>query len=196
MGPKPSPAIEQSRHDESSIDMMQVRSVFFARRKVAIHITTFGILLIVINIRRIITLTTSQMHILSIIVDELAETLQRDSLTIDSSVPVFGFSLDSLESADLSRRVSHATGIPVSLTAFLGVRFSLSGIDLETLHVGIESAPCDLTVSMAEVNGGVGVAFKYSADLFDRRTITTMGQHFISLLAGRIGKCRSMKDHE
>jgi amino acid adenylation domain-containing protein/thioester reductase-like protein len=45
-------------------------------------------------------------------------------------------------------------------------------------------AQFDLTLMIAEINGGLGVTFHYNSDLFDRVTMERMLAHFATLLAG------------
>jgi hypothetical protein len=81
---------------------------------------------------------------------------------------------------------SQASGIPEVPGALAlgleGVTFNLSGISLETMSAGGQSAQFDLTLSIAEQNDGLSAALKYSADLFDRDTAVGFADRFEAVL--------------
>ncbi|BAY99585.1 amino acid adenylation domain protein [Tolypothrix tenuis PCC 7101] len=60
----------------------------------------------------------------------------------------------------------------------------LSGLTLQTLPSETSTAKFDLTLLMEETESGIRGGLEYNTDLFDAATITRMGEHLQTLLAG------------
>jgi amino acid adenylation domain-containing protein len=73
-----------------------------------------------------------------------------------------------------------------SLTAFVlgepGVRLELGSLTLESVKVDQEIAQFDLSMVVAPIEDELTVALQYNRDLFNRRTITRMLEHFKTLV--------------
>jgi natural product biosynthesis luciferase-like monooxygenase protein len=65
-----------------------------------------------------------------------------------------------------------------------GARFQLGELDLESMAVDQKLAQFDLTLAMAETNGGIGASFQYNTCLFDQATIRRISERFYRLLEG------------
>ncbi len=63
-----------------------------------------------------------------------------------------------------------------------GTRLSLGELDLETVAIEMEQSQFDLTLKIAEVDGGLSASFEYNADLFDQTTISRMLGHLEVML--------------
>lgn len=63
-----------------------------------------------------------------------------------------------------------------------GMRMDLAGLKLESVTVDRQTAPFDLTLMMAEADGGLAASLTYNMDLFDAETIDRMLKHFKVLL--------------
>jgi amino acid adenylation domain-containing protein len=65
-----------------------------------------------------------------------------------------------------------------------GARMELGGLKLESLALEQRVAQFDLTLMVAEVEGGLACSLEYNTDLFDGETATGLLDHFVSLLSG------------
>jgi amino acid adenylation domain-containing protein len=65
-----------------------------------------------------------------------------------------------------------------------GARLRMGGLELESLTLGQRSTPFELTLAMAEVDGGLTASLEYCVDLFDAATAQRMARHFQALLEG------------
>ncbi|MET0646196.1 MAG: AMP-binding protein, partial [Pyrinomonadaceae bacterium] len=65
-----------------------------------------------------------------------------------------------------------------------GARMNLGGLELESAPLPQHVTQFDLTLMLAEVNGGLSGSFHYNTDLFEAATITRMSGHFQNLLKG------------
>ncbi|HEY0098013.1 MAG TPA: MupA/Atu3671 family FMN-dependent luciferase-like monooxygenase, partial [Pyrinomonadaceae bacterium] len=63
-----------------------------------------------------------------------------------------------------------------------GAQMKLGELALESMALEQRVAQFDLTLMMAEVDGGLGASLQYNSDLFDPATIQRMAQHFETLL--------------
>jgi len=63
-----------------------------------------------------------------------------------------------------------------------GSRMTLGGLEFEALALEQQVAQFDLTLMMAEVDGGLIASMQYNADLFDATTIRRMLVHYRTLL--------------
>ena len=99
--------------------------------------------------------------------------LQRDS----SRPPLFEtmFILQKAHEAEVQALSPFALGID-------GARMETAGLTLESIALGGEPAQFDMTMMMAETEGGLAAALQYNTDLFDASTIQRMLEHFNSLL--------------
>ncbi|HEY5730270.1 MAG TPA: amino acid adenylation domain-containing protein [Anaerolineales bacterium] len=99
--------------------------------------------------------------------------IQRDS----SRPPLFEtmFILQKAHEAEVQALSPFALGLD-------GARMSVDGLTLESIALGGEPAQFDLTMMMAETEGGLATALQYNTDLFDASTIQRMLEHFNSLL--------------
>ena len=61
-------------------------------------------------------------------------------------------------------------------------KIDLGGLPMEPVALRRRAAQFDLTLMMAETDGGVSGSFEYNTDLFDEATIHRMVDHFTSLL--------------
>jgi len=64
-----------------------------------------------------------------------------------------------------------------------GTRVELGKLLLESMSVDEQVAQFDLTLAMAEVDGGLAATFQYNRDLFDAATIDRLALHYQTLLA-------------
>jgi amino acid adenylation domain-containing protein len=75
-----------------------------------------------------------------------------------------------------------------NLSAFIlseaSARMTLGELEIEVFPFEQRVAQFDLTLTMAEVAGGLTGAFQYNTDLFDATTIARMAGHLQTLLAG------------
>ncbi len=69
-----------------------------------------------------------------------------------------------------------------------GVRFPLGPMTLESIPLETNTAQLDLTVLAAEVDGRLGLAFRYDAERFDHATVVQWQRHFIRLLAAALAE--------
>ena len=60
----------------------------------------------------------------------------------------------------------------------------MPGLSLAMQAVESVTAKFDLTLSLAEGDGGLGATFEYNTDLFEERTMERLARHFEMLLAG------------
>jgi amino acid adenylation domain-containing protein/thioester reductase-like protein len=99
--------------------------------------------------------------------------IQRDS----GRPPLFEtmFILQKAHEADLQALGPFALGID-------GARMETAGLTFESIALGGEPAQFDMTMMMAETDGGLAAALQYNTDLFDASTIQRMLGHFKSLL--------------
>lgn len=65
-----------------------------------------------------------------------------------------------------------------------GAQLELSGLRLESLALEQQVAQFDLTLVMAEVEGGLAASLQYNTDIFDATTMQRMAGHFVKLLEG------------
>ncbi|MEH1814618.1 MAG: amino acid adenylation domain-containing protein [Nostoc sp.] len=63
-----------------------------------------------------------------------------------------------------------------------GVRMNLGELELESFALQQRVAQFDLTLMMAEVEGGLTASFEYNTDLFTAATINRLASHFQTLL--------------
>jgi non-ribosomal peptide synthetase component F len=63
-----------------------------------------------------------------------------------------------------------------------GGRLKLGELELESLALEQRIAQVDLTLTMAEVDGGLAAAFEYNTDLFEPATVRRIAQNFHTLL--------------
>ncbi|WP_164014463.1 non-ribosomal peptide synthetase [Pyxidicoccus trucidator] len=63
-----------------------------------------------------------------------------------------------------------------------GARARLGALELESFPLGHRAAAFDLTLMMAEVDGGFSASLEYCADLFDADTAARMARHLRALL--------------
>jgi amino acid adenylation domain-containing protein len=63
-----------------------------------------------------------------------------------------------------------------------GLRINLGDLPLESIAIEERVAQVDLTLMMAEVEGGLLASLQYNTDLFDASTVARMGGHFQRLL--------------
>ena len=63
-----------------------------------------------------------------------------------------------------------------------------AGVDVEAYPAGESGmAKFDLTLSVAERDGGLAAAFEYDTDLFDQATVARMAGHFLAILRAALG---------
>jgi amino acid adenylation domain-containing protein len=67
-----------------------------------------------------------------------------------------------------------------------GASVKIGNLELEPLALEQQIAQFDLTLMMAEVEGGITFSLQYNTDLFDASTIKRMTEHLETLLAGII----------
>ncbi|HVF92666.1 MAG TPA: MupA/Atu3671 family FMN-dependent luciferase-like monooxygenase [Blastocatellia bacterium] len=72
-----------------------------------------------------------------------------------------------------------------------GARFHLGELAVESVALERLVAPFDLTLVMAEAEGGIAASLQYNTDLFDAETASRMAGHFQALLEGIVGDPRS-----
>ncbi|MCY1077884.1 non-ribosomal peptide synthetase [Archangium lansingense] len=81
----------------------------------------------------------------------------------------------------------HLPGEGTSLASFaLGdpdARMRLGALEVESLPLNRRGSTFDLTLMMAETEGGLGASLEYCTDLFEASTAERMARHFVSLLA-------------
>ena len=65
-----------------------------------------------------------------------------------------------------------------------GLHMDLAGLKVESLSLEIQKAQMDLTLIMAEVQGGLGASITYNTDLYNTETIERLLRHFTTLLEG------------
>src|SRR5262249_10330053 len=65
-----------------------------------------------------------------------------------------------------------------------GARFALADLTVESLPLPERRAQFDLTLTAAELDGGLAAAFELDADRFDPPTAHRLAGHFATLLAG------------
>jgi non-ribosomal peptide synthetase component F len=89
-----------------------------------------------------------------------------------------------LEVLKPERSVAHAPLVQVmfNLHNQADEKLALSGIDIETFNIDRDSAKFDMSVAAVEGANGMQIGFEYSTDLFARRTIARMLQHYLKLL--------------
>ncbi|WP_189960078.1 non-ribosomal peptide synthetase, partial [Streptomyces alanosinicus] len=82
-------------------------------------------------------------------------------------------------------------------------RFELPGLDVSVDVARPDGAQLDLTISVAESEGGLEALFEYDADLFDEATVQRMARHWSALLSGfardpdsRVGDLEMMSSEE
>ncbi len=63
-----------------------------------------------------------------------------------------------------------------------GAKVQLGGLSLESIPLRQQIAQFDLTLAMAEAEGGLAGSFEYNTDLFDAATISRIIEHFGRLL--------------
>ncbi|HEX8138450.1 MAG TPA: amino acid adenylation domain-containing protein, partial [Pyrinomonadaceae bacterium] len=63
-----------------------------------------------------------------------------------------------------------------------GARHSLGGLPLESVALQGRAAQFDLTLMMAEVEGGLAASLEYSTELYEAATVERMARHFTLLL--------------
>jgi amino acid adenylation domain-containing protein len=61
---------------------------------------------------------------------------------------------------------------------------ALPGLELQDFNLEGETAKFDLSLYIAEANGGLRLSFEYNTDLFNPSTIEQLARHFETLLAG------------
>ncbi len=93
-----------------------------------------------------------------------------------------------VEELRLPRDLSHT---PLFQTMFVlqnnsREAFSLGSLDVEQFGVSRTTAKFDLTLAMAEGDGGLLCEFEYATDLFDSSTVARMAGHLRNLLAGMV----------
>ena len=76
----------------------------------------------------------------------------------------------------------HEEGLTLFALGEQGSRIELGGLVLESMTHEQRVAQFDLTLMMAEVDGGFSASLQYNRDLFERSTIVRLAQNFISLL--------------
>ncbi|WPB81915.1 amino acid adenylation domain-containing protein [Archangium violaceum] len=67
-----------------------------------------------------------------------------------------------------------------------GARMSLGALEIESLPLVRRGSAFDLSLTMAETDGGLGASLEYCTDLFDASTAARMARHFVSLLTGLV----------
>ncbi|HVR97714.1 MAG TPA: condensation domain-containing protein, partial [Thermoanaerobaculia bacterium] len=92
------------------------------------------------------------------------------------------------EELSADRQPGHA---PLFQTVFAlqnapAAALELSGLTLEPLALEDETAKFDLTLVLAEREGGLAGTLSYSTDLFERATVERMAGHFGRLLTGAV----------
>jgi amino acid adenylation domain-containing protein len=82
---------------------------------------------------------------------------------------------------------SHLSGPGEALAAFAlgeaGARMRLGSLELESLPLVRRSSAFELTLMLAEAEGGLSGSLEYCTDLFDAATAARMARHFETLLA-------------
>ncbi|HZI11502.1 MAG TPA: amino acid adenylation domain-containing protein [Myxococcus sp.] len=68
-----------------------------------------------------------------------------------------------------------------------GARARLGALELESVPLGHRAAAFDLTLTMAEVDGGFAASLEYCADLFDAEDAARMARHLRALLDAAAG---------
>ncbi|HKX27256.1 MAG TPA: MupA/Atu3671 family FMN-dependent luciferase-like monooxygenase, partial [Blastocatellia bacterium] len=67
-----------------------------------------------------------------------------------------------------------------------GSRLELGALPLESVRVAQQAAQFDLTLVMAEADGGLTASLQYNTDLFDAPTAARLADHFQTLLKGLV----------
>ena len=76
----------------------------------------------------------------------------------------------------------HEAGLTPFALGESGARMTLGELTLDSLALDQRVAQFDLTLMMAEMEGGLAASFVYNTDLFDATTIAQMARHFQTLL--------------
>ncbi|MFA5921357.1 MAG: amino acid adenylation domain-containing protein [Methylococcaceae bacterium] len=63
---------------------------------------------------------------------------------------------------------------------------ALPGLQISKMQVETQTALFDLSLDAANLDGGLGFSFEYNIDLFDKKTIIRMGEHFQMLVTSII----------
>jgi amino acid adenylation domain-containing protein len=86
----------------------------------------------------------------------------------------------------------HLPGTGEALAAFAlgeaGARMRLGSLELESLPLVHRSSAFDLTLMLAEADGGLSGSLEYCTDLFDAATAARMAKHFEALLAAVVAE--------
>jgi len=82
---------------------------------------------------------------------------------------------------------AHLPGEGASLASFAldgpDARMSLGALEIESLPLTRRGSAFDLTLMMAEADGGLGASLEYCTDLFEAVTAERMARHFVAMLA-------------
>ena len=96
-----------------------------------------------------------------------------------------------VEAVSPPRQLSHT---PLFQVAFVhqnapSTEFEFGGLSAEPLDVGNTNAPYDLDLDVApRVDGSIDATFTYNTDLFDRRRIQRMAEHYIGILHAAVAE--------
>src|SRR5262249_18331743 len=84
-----------------------------------------------------------------------------------------------------------------------GVQTKLWGLDVESLALERHVSQFDLTLMIAEMDGGLSASFEYNTELFAAETVQRMGRHYANLLESiaadpeqRISELRLLSESE
>ncbi|HVG20234.1 MAG TPA: amino acid adenylation domain-containing protein, partial [Blastocatellia bacterium] len=93
-----------------------------------------------------------------------------------------------VEELQPERSLSHSPLFQVSFVlqnAPVG-EFELPGLVIKMMETGGEAAKFDLELSLVETGGGVAGTILYSSDLFDRKTIRMMADHYVRIVEAAV----------
>ncbi|MCA1566105.1 MAG: condensation domain-containing protein, partial [Acidobacteria bacterium] len=108
-------------------------------------------------------------------------------LLVERLQPVRDYSRSPLFQVMLILHKAHGLnqeGLAALALGATGAQLKLGDLTLESLALEHRASQFDLTLIMAEVEGGMRATVEYSTDLFDHPTIARLLQHFHTLLAG------------
>ncbi|HZI03772.1 MAG TPA: condensation domain-containing protein, partial [Archangium sp.] len=81
---------------------------------------------------------------------------------------------------------AHLPGEGASLASFAldgpDAPMSLGALEIESLPLARRGSAFDLTLMMAEADGGLGASLEYCTDLFEAATAERMARHFVAML--------------
>ncbi len=110
-----------------------------------------------------------------------------------------------VDAVQSERTLSHAPVVQIMFVQApkMTASWSFGGLEVASIPMHTETAKFDLTVSVREGGGQLGVDFEYDAYLFDQRTIERMAEHYGMLLTEmvadperRIGDIPMLSDRE